>query len=110
MKRLGVLSVVTILVMAFFALSAAASISELYFSSDKNGQNRVTNIQEGTQVWMVVYDPDENIDCDVRDKFWTDAKVFDPKTGAYINWAFAPLRVGCSGPGVRVLQPGSLSG
>jgi len=92
-KRLGVLSVVTILVMAFFALSAAASNSELYFSSDKNGQTRVTNVQEGSQVWMVVHDPDENIDCDVRDKFWTDAKVFDPKTGAYINWAFAPHRV-----------------
>lgn len=93
-KRLGVLSVVTILVMAFFALSAAASNSELYFSSDKNGQTRVTNVQEGSQVWMVVHDPDENIDCDVRDKFWTDAKVFDPKTGAYINWAFAPARSG----------------
>jgi len=92
-KRLGVLSVVTILVMAFFALSAAASNSELYFSSDKNGQTRVTNVQEGSQVWMVVHDPDENIDCDVRDKFWTDAKVFDPKTGAYINFAFAPHRV-----------------
>ena len=91
-KRLGVLSVVTVLVMAFFALSAVASISELYFSSDKNGQNRVTNVQEGSQVWMVVYDPDENIDCDVRDKFWTDAKVFDPKTGAYLNFAFAPIR------------------
>jgi hypothetical protein len=91
-KRLGVLSVVTILVMAFFALSAAATNSELYFSSDKNGQTRVTNVQEGSQVWMVVHDPDENIDCDVRDKFWTDAKVFDPKTGAYINWAFAPHR------------------
>ena len=52
-KRLGVLSVVTILVMAFFALSAVASSSEMYFSTDKNGQNRVTNIQEGTEVWIV---------------------------------------------------------
>ena len=91
-KRLGVLSVVTVLVMAFFALSAFATTAELYFSSDKNGQSRVTNVQEGSQVWMVVYDPDENIDCDVRDKFWTDAKVFDPKTGAYLNFAFAPIR------------------
>jgi hypothetical protein len=111
MKRLGVLSVVTLVVMALFALSAVASISELYFSSDKNGQNRVTNVQEGSQVWMVVYDPDENIDCDVRDKFWTDAKVFDPKTGAYINWAFAPERA----PAVRVpayglFQPGHYPG
>ncbi len=93
MKRAGILSVAALLCGALLALSAAASNSELYFSSDKNGENRVTNVQEGSQVWMVVYDPDENIDCDVRDKFWTDAKVFDPKTGAYINWAFAPERV-----------------
>ncbi|MCI0479854.1 hypothetical protein L0Y59_04885, partial [Candidatus Uhrbacteria bacterium] len=86
MKRLGVLGVVTMLVAASFALSAVASNAELYFASDKNGQNRVTNIQEGTEVWIVVYDPDENIDCDVRDKFWTDVKVMDPKTGAYIVW------------------------
>jgi hypothetical protein len=85
-KRLGVLSVVTILVMAFFALSAVASSSEMYFSSDKNGQNRVTNIQEGSSVFVVIYDPDENIDCDVRDKIWTDIKIMDPKTGAYIVW------------------------
>ncbi len=69
-----------------FARSAATN-AELYFASDKNGQNRVTNVQEGSQVWIVVYDPDENIDCDVRDKIWTDVKVMDPKTGAYIDWA-----------------------
>ena len=108
-KRLGVLSVVTILVMAFFALSAAASNSELYFSSDKNGQTRVTNVQEGSQVFMVVHDPDENIDCDVRDKFWTDAKVFDPKTGAYINWAFAPARVGDDVAAYGGYKPGHMT-
>ncbi|MCI0479934.1 hypothetical protein L0Y59_05305, partial [Candidatus Uhrbacteria bacterium] len=27
-----------------------------------------------------------NIDCDVRDKIWTDVKVADPKTGAYLVW------------------------
>ncbi|MCK5828136.1 hypothetical protein KAH43_06375, partial [Candidatus Bipolaricaulota bacterium] len=55
-------------------------------SSDKNGQNRVTNIQEGDSIWIVVIDNDENIDCDVRDKVWTDIKIMDPKTGAYIVW------------------------
>jgi len=64
----------------------AASDAQMYFSSDKNGQNRVTDIQEGNEIWIVVVDPDENIDCDVRDKFWTDVKVMDPKTGAYIVW------------------------
>jgi hypothetical protein len=72
--------------MALFALAAFATSAEMYFSSDKNGANRVTNVQEGDQVWICVYDPDENIDCDVRDKIWTDIKVMDPKTGAYINW------------------------
>ncbi|MCK5827725.1 hypothetical protein KAH43_04290, partial [Candidatus Bipolaricaulota bacterium] len=40
----------------------------------------------GDQIWIVIIDNDENIDCDVRDKIWTDLKVFDPKTGAYIVW------------------------
>jgi hypothetical protein len=85
-KRLGVLSVVTVLVMALFALSAIASPAEIYFASDSNGQNRVTNVQEGSSVWIVVRDTDENIDCDLRDKIWTEIKVMDPKTGAYIVW------------------------
>ena len=76
--------VLLILVAASWAL--AASNAELYFSSDKNGASRVTNVQEGSSVWIVVYDPDENIDCDVRDKIWTDVKIMDPKTGAYIVW------------------------
>ncbi|MFC2078223.1 hypothetical protein ACFLTM_05385, partial [Candidatus Bipolaricaulota bacterium] len=89
-KRLGVVSVVTILVATLFALSAWASDAELYFATDSNGQNRVTAIQEGDSVWIAVYDPDENIDCDVRDKIWTDIKVMDPKTGAYIVWISYP--------------------
>ena len=83
---------VGLLFLVIASLGLAASNAEMYFSSDKNAQNRVTNVQEGTSVWIVVRDPDENIDCDVRDKFWTDAKVFDPKTGAYCNWSFAPER------------------
>ncbi len=85
-KRLVVLGVVAIFVMALFALSAVASEAQLYFSSDSNGQSRVTNIQEGDEVWIVVIDNDKNIDCDVRDKFWADVKIMDPKTGAYIIW------------------------
>jgi len=92
-KRLGVMSVVAVLVMTLFALSAWASDAEMYFSSDKNGQNRVTNIQEGDEIWIVVYDPDKNIDCDLRDKVWADIKVMDPKTGAYIVWETAELGV-----------------
>jgi len=65
---------------------AAASDATMYFSSDKNGQHRVTNVQEGDEIWIVVIDSDENTDCDVRDKFWTDVKLMDPKTGAYIVW------------------------
>jgi len=85
-KRLAVGGVIAVLVVTLFTLAALATSSEMYFSTDKNGANRVTNVQEGDQVWIAVYDPDENIDCDVRDKIWTDIKIMDPKTGAYINW------------------------
>ena len=85
-KRLAVGGVIAVLLVALFALAALATTAEMYFSSDKNGANRVTNVQEGDEIWICVYDPDENIDCDVRDKFWTDIKVMDPKTGAYIVW------------------------
>jgi len=74
------------MLVALFALSALATDAEMYFSSDSNGANRVTMIQEGDEVWIAVYDPDENIDCNLRDKIWTDIKIMDPKTGAYINW------------------------
>ena len=75
-----------LLFLVIASLGLAATNAEMYFSSDKNGQTRVTNVQEGTSVWIVIHDPDENIDCDVRDKFWTDVKIMDPKTGAYIVW------------------------
>jgi hypothetical protein len=77
---------VGLLFLVIASLGLAATNAEMYFSSDKNGQNRVTNVQEGNSVWIVVRDPDENIDCDVRDKIWTDVKIMDPKTGAYIVW------------------------
>jgi len=81
-----------VLFLVIVSLGLAASNAEMYFSSDKNGQNRVTNVQEGNSIWIVVHDSDENIDCDVRDKIWTDVKIMDPKTGAYIVWkSFADL-------------------
>ena len=85
-KRLAVGSVIAVLVVTLFTLAALATTAEMYFSTDKNGANRVTNVQEGDAVWICVYDPDQNIDCDLRDKMWVDLKVFDPKTGAYIVW------------------------
>ncbi|MCX6093568.1 MAG: T9SS type A sorting domain-containing protein [Candidatus Bipolaricaulota bacterium] len=85
-KRLGAVSVLTLLVMALCALSAFATTAEIWLSSDSSGETRVSLIQEGDQVWIVVSDPDNNIDCDVRDKFWGDMKIMDPKTGAYIIW------------------------
>jgi len=86
----GVLVVIAIAAVALFTLSAFATDAQMYLSSDKNGQSRVTNIQEGDEVWIVVIDNDENIDCDVRDKIWTDVKIMDPKTGAYIVWMSLP--------------------
>jgi len=104
-KRLGVLSVVTVLVMALFALSAVASNAEMYFAKDSRGQVRVTNVQEGDVVWIVVLDPDENIDCDWRDKIWTDIKIMDPKTGAYIVWISYDFS-----PEVGAVQPNGAAG
>jgi len=72
--------------MALCALSAFATTAEIWLSSDSSGETRVSLIQEGDEVWIVVSDPDNNIDCDVRDKFWGDVKIMDPKTGAYIIW------------------------
>jgi len=85
-RRTGLVVTIAVLAVVSLALSAFASDAEMYFSSDKNGQNRVTNIQEGDEIWIVVIDNDENIDCDIRDKMWPDIKVMDFKTGAYILW------------------------
>jgi len=85
-RRYVVGGVIATLLVALFALSAMATDAEVYLASDSNGQNRVTNIQEGDEVWIVVYDPDENIDCDDLDKISPDIKLMDPKTGAYILW------------------------
>jgi len=85
-RKLGVLAVIAIAAVALFTLSAFATDAQMYFSSDKNGQNRVTNIQEGDEIWIVVIDNDQNIDCDIRDKMSPDLKIMDVKTGAYIVW------------------------
>jgi len=78
--------VAALLLASLWAVAVAGTQAELYFSADKNGQTRVTKIQEGAQLWIVVNDPDEDIDCDVRDKIWTEIKVIDAKTGAHIVW------------------------
>jgi len=100
-----------LLLAALFALSAVASDAQMYFASDKNGDLKVTNVQEGDAVWIVVIDNDNNIDCDVRDKIWTDVKIMDPKTGAYIIWNNGfelginlDLRVGDDGAAVPYQQ------
>jgi hypothetical protein len=68
------------------AFLGRATDAQLYFAADKNGNEKVTSIQEGDSIWICVYDPDEDIDCDDRDKIWTDVKVIDAKTGAHIVW------------------------
>jgi len=84
--RWTVASLITVLFIAASFLVIWAADSEMYFSSDKNGENRVMQVREGDQIWIVVMDSDEDIDCDVRDKVWTDIKVMDTKTGAHIVW------------------------
>lgn len=92
--------VAALLLASLWAATAAATEAELYFSADKNGETRVTKIQEGEHVWIVVSDPDEDTDCDVRDKVWTDIKVIDAKTGAHIVWKSYTDRSGADVPGV----------
>ncbi|MEW5825648.1 MAG: hypothetical protein AB1778_02350 [Candidatus Bipolaricaulota bacterium] len=86
MKTRCTASVVALFLVSLFAVGTGGSEAELYFSRDKDGTSRVTQIREGEQVWIVVRDLDEDIDCDVRDKVWTDVKVIDVKTGAHIVW------------------------
>ncbi len=97
---------VALLLAFLWTLAAAGTQAELYFSPDKNGETRVTKIQEGSQIWIVVYDPDEDIDCDVRDKVWTEIKVIDAKTGAHIVWKSYTDRDGADVPGVGTREFG----
>jgi len=80
------IGVIVVLLVALFAVAGSATVSAIYFASDPNGQNRVTNIQEGNGVWICVYDPDQNLDCDHRDKLFTDITLVDPNTNARLNW------------------------
>jgi len=84
-KRCGAIAA-TVSIVMLFVLPVLATDAEMYFSFDRNGQNRVTNIQEGDEIWIVVVDNDQNIDCDIRDKMSPDIKIMDIKTGAYIVW------------------------
>ena len=86
MRGSTLLAAMSVLLVALLSLAASATDAELYFSSDRNGASRVTWVQEGDSVFIVVVDNDENIDCDIRDKFWTDVKLMDPKTGANVDW------------------------
>ncbi|HHR85956.1 MAG TPA: hypothetical protein ENL23_06380, partial [Candidatus Acetothermia bacterium] len=88
MKLRTTLLITSLALAILFAITATgwATNAQLYFAADKNGEKKVTSIQEGDQIWICVYDPDEDIDCDDRDKVWTDVKVIDAKTGAHIVW------------------------
>ncbi len=100
MRRIwSAIPLAAVLLVPLLALTVAASEAELYFSSDKNGETRVTKVQEGDQIWIVVNDPDQDIDCDVRDKVWTDVKVLDAKTGAHIVWKSYIDRLGADTDG-----------
>ena len=84
-KRIAAAGLVLLFTL-LLAIAVWGTDAEMYFSSDKNGEHRVTKIDEGDEIWIVVIDPDEDDDCDVRDKVWTDIKVMDVKTGAHIVW------------------------
>jgi len=85
-RRIGTGFLIGLFAVALTGWSLLASDAEMYFSYDKNGERRVSKVQEGESVFVVVVDNDENTDCDLRDKIWTDVKIMDPKTGAFLLW------------------------
>lgn len=85
-KRYVIGSMIAILIMAFFAMSALASAnSEVWLSKDSTGYPKATEIQEGDTVWVVVKDSSRG-DTDQLDRIYTQILLYDVKTGAYLNW------------------------
>ncbi len=89
MRRTACVALVSVFAL-LLSLGAVATSAEMYFAVDKNGEQRVTHVQEGEEVWIVVIDNDQNLDCDVRDKMSPDLKIMDFKTGALSVWIFDP--------------------
>jgi len=85
-RRLWIAGGLAVLLAFSLVFTAWATDAQLFFSRDKSGQDRVTSVNEGDSIWIVVNDPDQDTDCDARDKIWTDVKVMDAKTGAHIVW------------------------
>ncbi|MCK4410951.1 hypothetical protein KAV67_01575, partial [Candidatus Bipolaricaulota bacterium] len=85
-KRYVIGSMIAILIMAFFAMSALASAnSEVWLSKDSTGYPKVTSIEEGDTVWIVVQDPNHGNKCCVN-RIYTQILLYDAKTGAYLDW------------------------
>jgi len=85
-KRYVIGSMIAILIMAFFAMSARASAnSEVWLSKDSTGYPKATEIQEGDTVWVVVKDTSRG-DIDQLDRIYTQILLYDVKTGAYLDW------------------------
>ena len=85
-KRYVIGSMIAILIMAFFAMSALASAnSEVWLSKDSTGYPKATKIQEGDTVWVVVKDTSRG-DIDQLDRIYTQILLYDVKTGAYLDW------------------------
>jgi len=85
-KRYVIGSMIAILIMAFFAMSALASAnSQVWLSKDKTGYPEVTEIKEGDTVWVVVKETNHgNLCC--LDRIYTQILLYDVKTGAYLDW------------------------
>jgi len=85
-KRYVIGSMIAILIMAFFAMSALASAnSQVWLSKDKTGYPKITEIKEGDTVWVVVKETNHgNLCC--LDRIYTQILLYDVKTGAYLDW------------------------
>ena len=78
--------VIIAVLVVLHVVAVSATDAQMYFASDPFGKYWVTNISEGSAVWIIVIDNDKNIDCNTRDKIFANVSVIDPNTNARIEW------------------------
>ena len=74
------------LAVAIGAVAVGATDGAVYLSHDPQGQILATQVWEGYEVYVCVYDPDQNIGDVTREKMWAELLIMDPKTGALSVW------------------------
>ncbi|MCI2425489.1 Ig-like domain-containing protein [Candidatus Acetothermia bacterium] len=90
-KKFHIIGLATLLFIAVFSGDALASAPEIWFSRCPLGQrgDRVTEVRAGDRLWIVVFDPDRNIDSAEPDRIAAiEISVFNPNTRLELNPAW----------------------